>query len=140
MPEGPVNATVGGANTTKVLSNWAEHTRLSSPWTYSTDLVTSNTVESAMTSNDVWLLGTLSNSRPVVAKKEYDVLEGESPSFKSKKSTVPPSQKTGATVNSGDNHGKLKFRGGGAEVGVGRRRREARREGARSWNDVGDGA
>ena len=101
MPEGPVNDTVGGANTTKVLSNWAEQTRLSSPWTYSTDLVTSNTVESAMTSNDVWLLGTSSNSRPVVAKKEYDVLSGESPSFKSKKSTAPPSQKTGATVNSG---------------------------------------
>ena len=30
---------------------------------------------------------------------------GESPSFKSKKSTVPPSQKTGATVNSGDKTG-----------------------------------
>ena len=59
-----------------------------------------------MTSNDVWLLGTLSNSRPVVAKKEYVVPAGDSPSLRSKKSTVPPSQKTGATVNSGDKVGR----------------------------------
>ena len=47
----------------------------------------------------------MSNSRPVVAKKEYDVLAGASPSFKSKKSTIPPSQNTGATVKSGFSRG-----------------------------------
>ena len=36
-------------------------------------------------------------------------------------------------------HWKLKFRRRGAHIGVGQRRREARREGARAWNGVGDG-
>ena len=58
-----------------------------------------------MTSKEVSLLGTLSNSRPVVAKNEYDEPGRLSPSFRSMKSTVPPSQNTGATVNSGDNIG-----------------------------------